>query len=504
MAQTLKVEYEELMARADEIEQPIPRVPSVNPQAPCRLQFVDDSAVQIALSADAMRLYLRAGEREWKKLATSLRNAAKAYESVDDGSAAALNTVAFDGSGTTAGAAADNQMSVVCDPDEDFGGALPPPPAPPPFQFPYYEVREAATLITTGDAGQAYEAFAAEWDAFQRALQAETYRFRPFNSWEGASQIAVEANFDAQRQWIYSMSALCANLSQQVLRVVDAHKKASVYGQHGTWDQQGNRAVPAEHPTTYEVSQCDYWYRYYVSTNSPYLSYAIEWYEELQAQSETSLQLYTANAGIPLPPVIPATPPGAFRIAPPADTPDPDTPNPGDVPDGVTPTPDVPAADDLSGSSLSDLANTTTPFTGMPGGMSPPPQNDPKLTEAIDKLGKATGGAAVNPAGLGGSGGGAGLPKMPLGAAAGTAGAGPAAAAAGRTGLDAVISGSAGRGGAGVGGMPMGGAPGGQGKDGKQGKRVGSEDEALYTEERAWTGGVIGRRRTKDDGDQAS
>lgn len=508
MAQTLSVEYQELMARADEIEQSMPRVPSVNPQAPCRLKFVDNSAVQIALSADAMRLYLQAGEREWKKLATSLRNAAKAYESVDEEASAAISSVTVGGAANTGSAAGDAQMSVMCDPNEDFGGVFPPrpapaPPATAPFEFPYYEVREAATLITTGDAGRAYLEFAAEWDAFQRAFQAETYRFRPFTSWEGASQIAVEANFDTQRQWIYTMSALCADLSRQALRVVDAHKKAAVYGQHTTSDGHGNSTVPAEHPTTYEVSQCDYWYQAYIRTNSPYLNYAIAWYEELQAQSETSLQLYVANAGIPLSPVIPATPPAAFPIAPPSDTPDPNKPDPGDVPDGVIATPDVPAGDDLSGGSLSDLANTTTPFTGMPGGMPPSPQNDPKLTEAINKLGRTPADTGVKPAGVGGGGAGAGMPKMPLGAAAGAGGTGPAGAAAGKTGLDAVISGSAGRGGAGAGGMPMGGAPGGQGKEGKQGKRVGSDEEALYTEERAWTGGVIGRRRTKDDGDQA-
>lgn len=504
MAQTLSVEYQELMARADELEQPMPRVPSANPQAPCRLRFVDDSAVQLALSAEAMRLYLQAGEREWRKLATSLRNAAKAYETVDEEASAAISSVAFDGSDPAAGAGRDNQMSVMCDPDEDFGGALPPPAAPAPFEYPYYEVREAATLIGTGDGGQAYKAFAAEWDAFQRAFQAETYRFRPFNSWEGASQIAVEANFDSQRQWIYSMAALSADLGRQALRVVDAHKKAAVYGQHTTSDGHGNATVPAEHPTVYEVSQCDYWYQEYTRRNSPYLYQAIEWYEELQAQSETSLQLYTANAGIPLSPVVPATPPKAFPIAPPSPEPDPDNPGSPDSPENPIPDPNVPGGEkgDLSDGSLADAANATTPFTGMPG-MSPSPQNDPKLTEAINKLGKTPGSLGVKPAGAGGAGAGAGMPKMPLGAAAGAAGAGPGAAA-GKAGLDALIPGVAGRGGAGVGGMPMGGAPGGQGKDGKQGKRVASEDEALYTEDRAWTGGVIGRRRTKDDGDQSS
>jgi hypothetical protein len=48
--------------------------------------------------------------------------------------------------------------------------------------------------------------------------------------------------------------------------------------------------------------------------------------------------------------------------------------------------------------------------------------------------------------------------------------------------------------GGGMGGMPMGG----QGAKGEgKGKRVSSDDDALYTEERAWTEGVIGNRPRK-------
>ncbi|MCV7117900.1 hypothetical protein H7I93_11890 [Mycobacterium nebraskense] len=84
MPETLKVEYEELMARANEIEAALPPIPATNPAGPCALSFVTDAATQLALSADSMRLYLRACEREWKALAKSLRNAAKAYEEVDE------------------------------------------------------------------------------------------------------------------------------------------------------------------------------------------------------------------------------------------------------------------------------------------------------------------------------------------------------------------------------------------------------------------------------------
>src|ERR1700729_3097274 len=97
MTQSLDVEYQELMGRPDEIEAPWPKLPIGNPQAPCNLSFVLDAAVQIALNADSLRLYIQACEREWRSLAKSLRNAAKAYEEVDEGAAEDIAAVTFDG-----------------------------------------------------------------------------------------------------------------------------------------------------------------------------------------------------------------------------------------------------------------------------------------------------------------------------------------------------------------------------------------------------------------------
>jgi hypothetical protein len=45
------------------------------------------------------------------------------------------------------------------------------------------------------------------------------------------------------------------------------------------------------------------------------------------------------------------------------------------------------------------------------------------------------------------------------------------------------------------------GAPG-AGQNQAKGKRAQQDQEALYTEERAWTEGVIGRRRAKDAPDK--
>lgn len=415
MPQTLNVEYEELMARADEIERPLPPVPATNPPGPCPLSFVNNAATQIALSAESMRLYLKACEREWRTLAKSLRNAAKAYEEVEEGGAEEIDAVSFDGSGPggrSVPGGADGGVSALCDPDEDFGGGFRPPPVitPPPFEYPYYEVRQAAKDIESGDQGTAFKAFAADWDRFQRDLQRETYRFRPFTNWEGEARTMVEQNFEAQRQWIYMMAQLCVTLGGQASRVVDAHKKARVLGQHATGSSTGY-AVPAEHPTSYEVSQCDFWYKRYTSPGYPWPEYtyrAIEWYERLQAQSESSLALYVSNAGIPLAPINPKVPPGATVINPPptpSDDPvDPDNPDLPDIPDadipggGTTPTPSVPSVPSVPGTPMTPGANTADVKDAV--------------KDALKGKGGLPGGAGLKPASLGG-GGGVGAPAAP-------------------------------------------------------------------------------------------
>src|ERR1700754_3171677 len=102
MTQTLNVEYDELMARADELDAPLPIPPQTNPQAPCSISFVLDGATQLALSADTIREYLRYGERQCQILATSRRTAAKAYEQFDESSAESIDNAFSDGSGGSA------------------------------------------------------------------------------------------------------------------------------------------------------------------------------------------------------------------------------------------------------------------------------------------------------------------------------------------------------------------------------------------------------------------
>src|ERR1700761_3907007 len=97
-----------------------------------------------------------------------------------------------------------------------------------------------------------------------------------------------------------------------------------------------------------------------------------------------------------------------------------------------------------------------------------------------------------------------GMPGMPLqDAGGGDAASRPAAAGAAGGATAGLGKGlPTGAGGGMGGGMPMGGAGG--KSDGTKGKRVQSADgdESLYTEERAWTEGVIGNRPRKGPADK--
>lgn len=94
--QTVTVDQQEILNRANEVEAPMATPPTDVPQAPCGLTAATNAAEQLAVSADNVRLYLQAGERERQRLATSLRNAAAAYGEVEDESATALDN---DGNG---------------------------------------------------------------------------------------------------------------------------------------------------------------------------------------------------------------------------------------------------------------------------------------------------------------------------------------------------------------------------------------------------------------------
>ncbi|WP_082954781.1 MULTISPECIES: hypothetical protein [unclassified Mycobacterium] len=457
--QTLSVEYQELMARADEVEAAIPGQPADNAEAPCALAMVTAAVAQLALSADNMRLYLGVGVRERGRLAESLRNAAKAYEEVDENSQEAIDD------GTSVQAAAPGVTGEGPDPvalgDTKKVGASSIEPTP------YCPVRQAAEEIAELDQGVSLDLFAQTWADHQRTLLEARYRFRPFVEWYGDATYAVEDNFDSHRSWLDQMAALSGTMVSQAQGVVSTHRWAVT-----------------EHPTVAQLKELDDAWVYFQGhlpaehwkgSVKPALE---EEYARLQKKSEEVLAEYQRRAALPLAPINPPKPPAAYYVAPP--------PEPGSYEtDPDTPYDELPYGD--------EYLNTPTgmpsaPFTGTPA-----MPTDPTGAGAWRGAPAPSKGPGLKPAGLGG--GGTGVPSMPLqpavdaeapqrstGAAAGSSGPGRG-----------IPSGGGGLGG-GMGGAPMG-APGAQGQPNGKGKRPQSDEEAIYTERRPWTEGVIGRRR---------
>jgi hypothetical protein len=559
---TLTVEYDELMSRAAELEEPILGQPVENPPSPCGLPMTNTACIQLAFSADAMRLYLGVGERERRRLATSLRNAAKAYEKVDAEATEAVQT------GTSAVEAAKldhagGEISAAMLGDTQVAAAEPPP---------YYPVKQAAWEINQPDQGAGLDRFVQAWTAHQRTLLDQTYRFRPFQYWEGMAAVAVETNFDQQRAWMYQMADLCGLLATQARNFASAHR----------W------AVP-QHPTVAQIEELDAtWRTWYGSMMWPAIKkQLLENYAAYQKKSEEVLGEYEKKAALPLAPLNPPKPPVAVQIDPPPPIPIPDPDNPIPDPDNPFPDPDNPLPDPDNpfpdpdnplpdpdnplpdpdnplpdpdnplpdpDNPLPDPDNpipdpepnpdpTPGPSPDLPDELNPNPPDelDPnnnlpnvpttpttpmtpqtpsvpttpstpdmtKLTEALNR-GSSTNagagaGAGVKPAGLGGAGGGGGAPGVPgiplQPSATPGAAAGPGAPAGAVPDVSNLTRGMPSTGAAGMGGAPMG-MPMGAGAQGQgqagKGKR-GEGDESLYTEDRQWTEAVIGNRSRRKD-----
>jgi hypothetical protein len=488
--QTLNVEYDELMARAVELEAPIPGIPPGNPAPPCNIAMVVKGAQQLALSADNMRLYLGVGDRERKRLAESLRNAAKAYEEADEGA-----EEAFDNE-TAVQEVTPDLVDEGVDPST-LGETVSLMAVPDPV--PYYAVRQAAQEIEAGDQGVSFTNFANAWEAYQRTLLEARIRFRPFQDWwNGTASDAVEANFDSQRGWLDAMATMCGTMATQARVVVTAHKWAIT-----------------QHPTVFQINEVDaLWNDYAQRAAQNQFPYNLVWpqvkpqleqrYRDFQSKSEEVLTEYEKRAAFPLPPLSPPKPPPAYYIPPPPEPGSGDEPGPGD-PGGIDP--------NNPGGELPDPGLELPDPTGMPaagagGGMpSTPPipamPDNSKLADALKDLKGGPPGAGMKPASLGGGKIGGGIPAMPMqppseAESSRPASAVPGAASMGR-GVPIPAAGGAAGGGMGGGMAPM--APG-QGQNaGKQGSRVdGDDDDSLYTEERAWTEGAIGIAGLKPPG----
>lgn len=476
MAEMLKVEYEELIARAAELEVPLPTPPQQNPQPPCAISFTVDSGTQLDYSASAIRESIKRAEQEYLVLAESLRNAALAYEEADQAAADAL---------TNETSVAPKSVTTPAAKQSGENDSFESPPETPGYDG-YYDVRQAIADIEAPDQGPAYTKFEDDWNSYVLALQSDAVmrRFRPFEYWEGESAASVEANFEQQKKYLIQLGGgPCYQIAGQARGVVDAHKWAIT-----------------QHPDSYRLYITDFWYDEYgrrgdIARQNEILT----WYEDMQQDSESVLAEYYTRAGLPLALVYPSNPPAAVTIRAPLQIPD----NAGEIIRGAI----AGAVDAGTGvakpealgsalsnanvsdmvSSLTDMASQTDtasdPFTDT----APPPQ--PAMVPGLSTKG------GVRPASVGGG----GVPSMPLqspsDASAATQGA---AARPGAGGASPGAGGAAGGRGSMGGGVPMGaaGAGQGQGKDCKA-KRYGDEED-IYTEDRAWTSSVIGVRRRND------
>lgn len=470
----MNMEYLELMSRADELEAPLADPPSTYPTAPCQLEMTTKSAETLAQSVDEMMIHLKLAADQRAKLATSLRNAAKAYDKTDEDAAKAVadgGSVSAEAPGS--GGAGEGDQSTA----SSGGDALPPRrvsaaaatsvSSEPPAQYVDLETKAAQIEgvdpegVST-DQGTAYTQFADDWLNYKKVLtptvDPNTGTYRPFQYWTGDSASAVEKNMRDTRTWMINVMDQCAKLADQAKAIVSAHKVART-----------------EHPSHHYITVLDaqladiakYGEKHYKKST------VMAAYADAQKQSDDALKKYEQNAGLTISRVSLSEPPAATPISPPDPTP---TPTPTPTPVDPT-TPILPSA-------------PTTPMTPQP--------EQPDMSGLEDSLANLSStGSGMKPASVGGGGG---MPSTPLQPAV-SSDAVPRPAAGPGAGLGRSIPGLGGAmGGPGMGMAPMGGAPGGAGQD-NQTKRGQQEEEALYTEERSWTEGVIGSRRRKDVAD---
>lgn len=465
--QALSVEHQELTARADEVEASIPGQPAHNPGAPCALAMVTAAAAQLALSADNMRLYLGVGDRERRRLAQSLRNAAKTYAEVDESSEEAIDTGTSVSASTPGPAAVGPDAAPLSGTKRVAASAI--------EETPYHPVRQAAEEIAALDQGLSFEVFASAWTVHQRTLLEPRYRFRPFVEWYGDATYAVEDNFDSHRSWLDQMAALSATMVSQTQGVLAAHRRAVT-----------------EHPTVAQLKELDDAWIYFQSRVP-----AAHWegsvkpaleaeYARLQKKSEEVLAEYEKRAALPLAPINPPKPPAAYYIAPPAE------PGSYESDQGGLPYPDgshnePPYGDDYL---ATPAGMPSAPFTGTP-----PMPNDLTGAGALRGAPAPSPGAGLKPASFGGNGIGGGVPSLPLQRPVDAESPSRPAGAAGPAGPGREKPNTApGLASGGMGAAPMG-VPGAQGQQNTKGKRTTPDQDSLYTEQRPWTEGVIGRRR---------
>ncbi|MBY0442526.1 MAG: hypothetical protein K2Q25_10390, partial [Mycobacteriaceae bacterium] len=439
------------------------------------------------LSVDNMGIYLKAGENERKKLATSLRNAAKAYETVDENAAESmLNTMG--GSGSSKGGAedSDGDASPGGKPlgmewtagDIDFGGIgkkkhhdkKDHKGTPDDYQDlltktelieQIHKEKQAGipwkvdTGVPLADQVKPFNDFADEWSKYYKILIDTTDPnvglYRPFQYWKSEAATTAEKDLRDMRDWVQKRANECQDMSTQARDITTAH-----------------RICRSEHPTYQQVKTLED--QFNTAHTSKDENKLMSQYNTYQQQSKDALNKYASSLGISA--QSPTEPPSTNVIDPPTPTPP------------APPTPPTPFDPDIS-----DFTGPSTPVT--PGGsmsQADAPGDGDFNDELMDGSVVSAGGG-MRPASFSGGG-----PKTPLKPAAereGGARLAPRDAGAGLGQRGAGVGGAMGGGG-------MGAAPAGHGS-GKDGKVKHTDDEeSLYNEERQWTEGVIGAHRRKD------
>ncbi len=452
--QTMTVEQTEILARASELESPIADPPNLTANAPCGLEPAIRAGTQLSLSLDNMKQFLAAGATERGRLATSMRNAAKAYGEVDEESATAMNSggaissESIGDSGSSAQGLQDTQGVVS-------SGAG------------YMDVKAAAAKIEQPDQAVSMANLADAWANYNLTLQQSVQRFRAFSNWSGDAATAVQQSMDQQKEWLLYMAKLSNSVAQQARYVADLQNYA--YRTHPrlsdvTFVEQKYKDAPDA------ASQQEY----------------LNLYMQYQSTSEDVQSQYNSKAS--LDPINPPAPPAAVKISPP----------PAPQTQGLIPQQVISA---VAGGQAGTQSLPSMPSMGGgagSGGGGAPSGGGAALTGAHGAAAHAPGGPGGSMKPMSAGGGGGAAPAMPL-APAGDGVADPSSvrpAAAGDAGAAGRAGAGAGAAMGGGGGMPMGGH--GQGAGGSKTKGSQQDDEALYTEDRAWTEAVIGNRRRQD------
>ncbi|MEM6107688.1 hypothetical protein AAHS21_15820 [Mycobacterium sp. 050272] len=539
----------ELSQRAREIVQPLPQWPEVAPKALCELDAAKNGAIALQEGADVILDALGQGQRRWQALAQAVMGAANAYEGVDESAASSLD---FDNPGSAievkepgvAGSLTFNKLVPASSRnytrmketvyhsqakkrldygltnrkfglsfDEDFidrffetqtaryitGGEL---------DSKFLDVKTVAQLLESGNRNS-LDLFRYEWSEYEKKLRSITTRFRGFNDWEGEAATKVEKYFQRHAEMIRNLEGLCRALSQNAQTVTDAYTTAC-----------------ANHP---KLKDIDAIYRRLDSSAKASAAEYDKAMAELEKMQQTSQDVLTAyrksvNNLAPLDkPAVPDRVDGDLFLTTEQisernrkkqqeqlkrDTAaliDDMTEGPGTMtqPDaaalansagmGATRPPSLPSPQKL----LSAVNQAATLAKGMghkpaPGGagtgLPPLDPHAPKVSPAAAMPGRGGGGVPSLGGGLGKA------PLQPPSLPGGWPGGSPGTAAASFTpGVAGAGShgGAAGAGG-GMGGAPMGGMGAKAQDSAGKSKRVGDDDSALYTEQRAWTEGIIG------------